>query len=52
MKIKKIVENPFRKYEVKKLPSDIEYRQQSVNDEPIYYSKLKKAYYVVTQWKI
>lgn len=48
MKIKKIIEKPFRKYEVKKIPKDAEYRQQSVNDEPVYYSKLKKSYYVIT----
>ncbi len=41
MKIKRIVESPFRKYEVKKLPKDAEYVQHSINSEEIYYSKLK-----------
>jgi len=49
MVIKKIVENPFRKYPVKLLPKDAEYKQQSVNDEEIYYSKLKQAYYVIVK---
>lgn len=48
MVIKKIVEKPFGKYKVKKLPKDAEYKQQSVNDEDIYYSKSKQAYYVVS----
>jgi hypothetical protein len=47
MKIKKITENPFRKHEVTKLPKDAEYRQQSVDDNEIYYSKSKQAYYLV-----
>jgi hypothetical protein len=47
MKIKKIAENTFRKHEVKKLPNDAEYRMQSVNDEPIYYSKQKQSYYII-----
>lgn len=50
MKIKRIVENPFRKYEVKRLPKDAEYIQQSINNEEIYYSKSKQAYYVITEW--
>lgn len=49
MKIKKIIENPFRRYEVKNLPKDAEYRQQSVDDNKIYYSKMKKCYYVVIE---
>lgn len=49
MKIKRIVENPFRRYEVKKLPKDAKYVQHSINDEEIYYSKLKQAYYVMTR---
>jgi len=49
MKIKKITENPFRKHEVKNLPKDAEYRQQSVDDNKIYYSKTKQSYYVVIE---
>ena len=49
MKIKRIVESPFRKYEVKRLPKDAEYIQQSINNEEIYYSKSKQAYYVITE---
>lgn len=49
MKVKRIVESPFRKYEVKKLPKDAEYVQHSVNSEEIYYSKLKQAYYIITE---
>jgi len=48
MKIKKVIENPYKKYTVKHLPKDAEYRQQSVNDDEIYYSKSKQAYYVVS----
>ncbi len=47
MKIKKITENPYHKHEVKNLPNDAEYRQQNVDDNEIYYSKSKQAYYVV-----
>jgi hypothetical protein len=49
MKIKRIIEKPFHRYEVKKLPKDAEYVQHSINDEEIYYSKAKQAYYVVTK---
>ena len=49
MNIKKIKENPYRKYSVKRLPNDVEYRQQSVTDEEIFYSKEKKAYYVISK---
>jgi len=49
MNIEKIIEKPWHKYKVKKLPKDAEYRQQSVNDDPIYYSKSKLAYYVVSK---
>lgn len=49
MKILKIVENPFRRYEVKYLPKDAEYSQQSVDGNEIYYSKIKQCYYVVIQ---
>lgn len=49
MRIKKIIEKPFRKYEVKNLPKDAEYRQQSVNDNKIYFSKIKQCYYVVDE---
>ena len=47
MIIKKIIEKPYRKYIVKNLPKDAEYRQQSVEDDEIYYSKSKQCYYVV-----
>jgi len=47
MKILRIKEKPFHRYEVKKLPKDAEYVQHSINDEEIYYSKLKQAYYVI-----
>lgn len=49
MNIKKIKENPYRKYSVKRLPDDVEYRQQSINDDEIYYSKKELAYYVVSK---
>lgn len=49
MKIKKIVENPFRKYEVKNLPKDSKYMQDDVNGNMVYYSELKKSYYVVIE---
>ena len=49
MKILKVVEKPFRKYAVKNLPKDAEYRQQSVDDNEIYYSKTKQSYYVVEE---
>lgn len=38
---------PYRKYTVKKLPKDAEYRQQSINDNEVYYSKIKQSYYEV-----
>jgi hypothetical protein len=44
--IKKIIEKPFHKQVVKKLPIDAKYKQQDVNDNEIYYSELKKSYYV------
>jgi len=49
MIIKKIIENASRKYTVKNLPRDAEYKQQSVNDDKIYYSKTKQSYYVVEE---
>jgi len=49
MKIKKIAQNPFRKYEVKNLPKDAEYKQQSVNGNKVYYSKIKQCYYEVIE---
>lgn len=49
MVIKKIIENPFHKQIVKKLPYDAEYRQQSINNDKIYYSDSKKSYYVVIE---
>ena len=49
MIIKKVSENPYRKNTVKKLHTDAEYRQQSVTDEEIFYSKEKKAYYVISK---
>jgi len=45
--IKKIIEKPFHKQFVKKLPIDAKYKQQDVNDNEIYYSELKNSYYVV-----
>ena len=47
MIIKKIIQKPFSRYTVKKLPKDAEYRQQNVNGNEIYYSGMKKSYYVV-----
>jgi hypothetical protein len=47
MIIKKIVESPFRKYVVKNLPKDAKYRQYDVNGNEVYYSEIKKSYYVV-----
>lgn len=41
---------PYRKYTVKKLPKDAEYRQQSINDNEVYYSKIKQSYYEVIRW--
>jgi len=38
---------PFRKYTVKNLPRDAEYRQQSVNGDAVYYSIAKQSYYEV-----
>lgn len=49
MQIKRIVENPFRKYTVKNLPKDAEKRGYSVNNDKLYYSKSKQSYYVVTE---
>lgn len=49
MIIKKIVEEPFRKYSVKKLPKDAEERGYNINNEKLYYSKLKQSYYVVIE---
>ena len=47
MKIKRIVESPFRKYTVKKLPKDAIYRQHNIDDNEVFYSKSKNAYYEV-----
>jgi len=49
MIIKRIKENPYRKYTVKHLPKDAEYIQDNVNGNRIYYSKIKQSYYVVVQ---
>lgn len=49
MKILRIKENPFRKWKVKNLPNDAEYRQDDVNGNPIYYSEVKNCYYVVVK---
>jgi len=49
MIIKKISQNPFRKHTVKNLPKDAEYRQQSINDNKIYYSKVKQCYYIIIE---
>ncbi len=47
MKIMKVKEKPYRKYEVKNLPKDSEYRQHDVNNNEIYFSEAKQSYYVV-----
>jgi hypothetical protein len=47
MKIIKVSQNPFRKHEVKNLPKDAEYRQQSINDNEVYYSETKQSYYEI-----
>lgn len=47
MKIKKVTQKPFRKREVKYLPKDAEYKQNTTGGNKIYYSELKKSYYVV-----
>ena len=54
MTIKKIVECPnnkirFKKHIVKQLPIDAKYKQQTVEDNEVYYSELKNAYYVVIE---
>jgi len=51
MTIKKIIENPYHKQTVKNLPADAEYRQQTVDDNEIYYSKVEQCYYVVAEKK-
>jgi hypothetical protein len=38
---------PYRKYNVKNMPKDVEYRQQSINDNAVYYSKTKQSHYEV-----
>jgi hypothetical protein len=48
MTIKKVTEK-YRKYAVKNLPKDAIYSQQDVNDNKIYYSESKKAYYVIIE---
>mgnify|MGYP000844867408 CR=1 FL=1 len=47
MKILRINEKPFRKWEVKKLPEDAIYIQHSINDNEVYYSKIKNCYYEI-----
>ena len=47
MKIKRIAESPFRKYTVKKLPKDATYQQHNIDDNEVFYSKSKNAYYEV-----
>lgn len=47
MKILRINEKPFRKWEVKKLPEDATYIQHSINDNEVYYSKIKNCYYEI-----
>ena len=47
MKVLRIKENPFRRWKVKNLPPDAEYTQQDINDNGVYYSKIKGCYYVV-----
>ncbi len=47
MKIIKINENPFRKWEVKRLPKDAIYIQHNVNNNEVYYSKIKNCYYEI-----
>ena len=49
MKIKKVVQKPFRKYIVKNLPKDAEERGYSVNNDKLYYSKSKQSYYIVIE---
>lgn len=46
MKITKVTHDPYYKRMVKRIPKDIKYAQQSVNDEYIFYSASEKAYYV------
>ena len=49
MKIMKVKHDPYRKYEVKKLPKDLEYVQQDIKDNEIYFSKTQQAYFVIIQ---
>jgi myo-inositol-hexaphosphate 3-phosphohydrolase len=49
MTIKRIRENPNRKYTVKHLPKDSKYIQNDINGNKIYYSKMKQGYYLVTE---
>jgi hypothetical protein len=46
MKISKVTHDPYKRRTVKRMPKDIRYVQQSVNDERIFYSESEKAYYV------
>ena len=45
--IYKVKHNPYKKYIVKKMPKDAEYKQQTVNDYPCYYSRSEDAYYFI-----
>ena len=45
--IYKVKHNPYKKYIVKKMPKDVEYKQQTVNDYPCYYSRSEDAYYFI-----
>jgi len=47
MKIKKIIQSPFRKQEVKNLPNDAKEIQFDVNNNMVYYSESKQSYYVM-----
>ena len=47
MEIRKIIEKPFRRRKVKNLPKDAKYTQHSIDDHEVYYSKIKKSFYVV-----
>lgn len=45
--IYKVKHNPYKKYIVKKMPKDAEYKQQTVNGYPCYYSRSEDAYYFI-----
>lgn len=47
--IYKVKHNPYKKYIVKKMPKDAEYKQQTVNDYPCYYSRSEDAYYFIKE---